>query len=107
MQILLGSSYLKLSAELRSSKKGLINIKNKDEKYFLWCLVSHINAVEIHPERITKEDKKIANYLDYDGVEFPVQEKNFTKIETKNNICINAFGYGNGLTFAIYVSNQI
>ena len=23
--------------ELRSPRKGLINIKNKDEKCFLWC----------------------------------------------------------------------
>ena len=29
-----GSSYVKLPAELRSSKKGLINIKNNDQKYF-------------------------------------------------------------------------
>ena len=32
-----GSSYLRLSVELRSSRKGLINIKNKDQKNFLWC----------------------------------------------------------------------
>ena len=29
-----GSSYVKLPAELRSPKKGLINIKNHDQKYF-------------------------------------------------------------------------
>ena len=48
-----GSSYVKLPAELRSSKKGLINIKNNDQKCFLWCHVRHINPVKIHPERIT------------------------------------------------------
>ena len=55
---------------------------------------------------ITKEDKKPANYLDYDGIEFPVQEKDFSKIETKNNICVNVFGYKNGLIFPIFVSDQ-
>ena len=40
-----------------------------------------------------KEDNKLANYLDYDGIEFPVQEKDFSKIKTKNNICINVRGY--------------
>ena len=49
-----GSSYVKLPAELRSSKKGLINIKNNDQKCFLWCHVRHINPVKIHPERITE-----------------------------------------------------
>ena len=36
---LLGSSYVNLPIELRNSRKGLINIKNKDQKCFLWCHV--------------------------------------------------------------------
>ena len=38
-----GSSDIILPVELRSSRKGLISIKNKDQKYFLWCHVRHIN----------------------------------------------------------------
>ena len=34
-------SYVKLPVELKSPEKGLINIKNKDQKCFLWCLVRH------------------------------------------------------------------
>ena len=101
-----GSSYVKLPAELRSSKKRLINIKNNDQNSFLWCHVRHINPVKIHPERITREDKKLANNLNYDGVRFPVREKDFSKIEKKNNICINVFCYENKLIFSIYVSNE-
>ena len=37
-----GSSYMNLPDELRNLKKGLINIKNKDQKCFLWCNVRHI-----------------------------------------------------------------
>ena len=84
---------------MKSPTKGLINIKNKDQKCFLWCHVRHINPSKEHPERIKKTDKKIAEKLDYDGIEFPVQEKDFNKIEVKNNICINVFGYENGLVF--------
>ena len=91
-----------LPVELKSPRKGLINIKNKDQKCFLWCHVRHINPSKEHPERIKKTDKKIAEKLDYDGIEFPVQEKDFSKIEMKNNICINVFGYENGLVFPIY-----
>ena len=50
--------------------------------------------------------KKIAKKLDYDEIEFPVQEKDFNKIEVKSNIYINVFGYENGLVFPIYVSDQ-
>ena len=35
-----------------------------------------------------------------------MQEKDFNKIEVKNNICINVFGYENELVFPIYVSDQ-
>ena len=94
-------SYVGLPVELKSSKKGLINIKNNDQKCFLWCHVRHINPIKIHPGITTKEDKKLVKNLDNDQIEFPVQEKDFSKIETKNNICINVFGYENGLTFLI------
>ena len=95
-----------LPVNLRSPRKGLISIKNKDQKCFLWCHVRHINSSKEHPERIKKTDKKIAEKLDYDGIEFPVQEKDFNKIEVKNEICINVFGYENGLVFSIHVSDQ-
>ena len=46
------------------------------------------------------------NSLNYDGIEFPVREKDFSKIEKKNNIYINLFCYENKLTFPIYISDQ-
>ena len=56
---LLGSSYIDLPIELRSPRKGLINIKNKDQKCFLWCHVRHINPSKEHPGRIKKMTKKL------------------------------------------------
>ena len=53
-----GSSYMDLPVELRSPRKGLINIKNKDKKCFLWCHVRHINPSKEHPERIKKKMTK-------------------------------------------------
>ena len=35
-----------------------------------------------------------------------MQEKDFSNIEKKNNICINVFCYENKLVFPIYVSDQ-
>ena len=35
-----------------------------------------------------------------------MQEKDFNKIEMKNNICINVFDYENNLVFPIYVSDK-
>ena len=47
-----GSFYMDLPVELRSPRKGLINIKSKDQKCFLWFHVRHINPSKEHPERI-------------------------------------------------------
>ena len=44
--------------------------------------------------------------IGYDGIEFPLREKDFSKIETKNYICVNVFWYENKLTFPIYISDQ-
>ena len=50
-KLLSGNSYIDLPVELRSPRKGIINIKNKDKKCFLWCHVRHINLSKEHPER--------------------------------------------------------
>ena len=97
---------MSLPVELKSPKKGLISIKNKAQKCFLWCHVRHINPLREHPERITKKDKKLVNNLNYDGIEFSVRVKYFTMIAVKNNICINVLGYENKLTFPIFISDQ-
>ena len=103
---LLGSSYIELPTELRSPKKGLINIKNEDQKCFLWCHVRYINPSKEHPGRIKKIDKKIAKKLNFDEIEFPVKEKDFNKIEVKNYISINVSGNENNLIFPIYISDK-
>ena len=53
--------------------------------------VRHINSVKIYPERITKNDDKLVNDLNYNDVGFSVWEKDFSKIEEKNSICINVY----------------
>ena len=61
------------------------------------------NNIEKEFKKLTK---KLAEKLNYDKIEFPVQEKNSSKIEVKNNICIKVFGYENKLVFPIHVSDQ-
>ena len=92
--------------ELISPRKGLINIKNEDQKCFLWSHVRHINPSKDHPGRILKNDKRLASNLNYDGIEFHVKEKDFKKIEVQNSTCINVFRSENELVFPIYVSDK-
>ena len=48
----------------------------------------------------------MVNNLDYEGIKFPVSKRDYCKIELKNNICVNAFCYGNELTYPVYTSDQ-
>ena len=77
-------------------------MKTKDQKCFLWCHIRQINLSKEHarkirkvvkklvkhitnPEEITQEDKELISDRDYDRIELPVQEKDFSKVEVKNN----------------------
>ena len=101
-----GSIYEGLPMELRNPKKGLINIKNKDDECFRWCHIRHLNPQTEHPERIKKEDKKMINELNYDGIDFPVSQKYYNKVEKQNSIRINVFGYENRQPFPIHISKE-
>ena len=101
-----GSSYIELPMELRNPKKGLINIKNKDDECFRWCHIRQLNPQTEHPERIKKADKKMVNELNYDGIDFPLSQKHYNKVEKQNNIRINLFGYEKGQPFSIHISKE-
>ena len=38
---LVGSTFVELPDKLKKSKQGLINIKNNENKCFLWCHIRH------------------------------------------------------------------
>ena len=44
--------------------------------------------------------KKFVEKLNYDVIEFPLQEKGFNKMEVTNNICISVFWCGKWVGFS-------
>ena len=92
---LVGSSYLELPKQLRNSKKGLVNVKNEDDKCFLWCHVRHLRPQEHNPNGVKKEDRIMAAQLNYGGIKFPVEISQVGRMEKQNEISINIFGYEN------------
>ena len=44
-----GSSYIELPTELKNPKKGLINIKNKDDECLRWCHIRHFEPTREEP----------------------------------------------------------
>ena len=81
----------------------MINIKNiGDNECFKWCLVRYSNPPDHHPARITKADKDFAKALD-----LKTYIRDIHKIENKNSIGINIFGYQNKEKYPIYVSKNV
>ena len=101
-----GSSYIEQPTDLRNTKKGLINIKNEDNECFRWCHIRHLNPQEKNLQKIKKEDKKMINELNYDGINFPLSQKHHNKVEKQNSIRINVFGYEDGQLFPINISKE-
>ena len=69
-----------LPVELRSPRKGLINIKNKNQ-CFLWCHARHIDPLKEYPERIKKLTKKLLENLIMMELSFPCNKKILTKLK--------------------------
>ena len=77
-----GSSYIPLPDWI-SNKKAIVNIENKDEKCFLWCVLRYLHPKEIHEEKLT-DLKKYEFSLNTKGISFPIKLKDISKFEKLN-----------------------
>ena len=88
-----GETWIPLPKEL-ANKNAIINIKNKDNKCFLWCVLRALNPKDDHPERVDKELKPKENTLNMEGIVYPVSLKDLNKFEKQNpTISITVLGY--------------
>ena len=88
-----GNTWIPLSKEL-ADKKAIINMKNKDNKCFLWCALRALNPKEHNAERVDKELMEKENTLNMEGIEYPVSLKDINKFEKQNpSISITVLGY--------------
>ena len=92
-KLLRGETWIPLPKEL-AVKTAIINMKNKDNKCFLWCVLRALNPKGDHPERLDKELMGKENTLNMEGIYYPVSLKDLNKFEKQNpNITITVFGY--------------
>ena len=88
-----GNTWIPLPKEL-ADKKAIINMKNKDNKCFMWCVKRALNPTNNHPERVDKELMEKENTLNMEGIEYPVSLKDIDKFEKQNpNISISVLGF--------------
>ena len=77
-----GSTYIPLP-DWTSNKKAIVNIKNKDEKCFLWCILRYLYPRDRDEERLT-DLKKYENSLNTKGISFPMKLRDISKFEKLN-----------------------
>ena len=77
-----GSSYIRLPDWI-SRKKAIINIRNNDDKCFIWCVLRYLNPKPKNDDRFT-DLKKNENTLNTKGIKFPMKVKDITKFEALN-----------------------
>ena len=69
-----------------------------------WYRIRHLNPLKMHPERTTIADENMVNDLENADIKFPVSKKKYSRIEKKNNICINVFRFEDGLVYPVHIS---
>ena len=88
-----GETSIPLPKEL-ADKKAVINMKIKDNKCFLWCVLGALNPSKNNPKRLDKELMGKENTLNMEGIEYPVSLKDLNKFEKQNpSISITVLGY--------------
>src|SRR5271165_1699195 len=93
---LAAKSYIKLPDEI-TNRKATINIQNKDENCFMYCLGRALdqNPEKHHLERVNKHLREVCHELGLDKIKMPVSMKDIPNIEHDFNISINVFGHKN------------
>ena len=77
-----GSSYIPLPDRI-SNKKAIVNIQNKDEKFFVWCILRYLHPRKDNDNRFA-DLKKYEFSLKTKGITFPMNIKDITKFEKLN-----------------------
>ena len=101
-----GSSYIPLPDWI-SNKKAIVNIENKDEKCFLWCILRYLHPKERDEERLTGL-KKYEFSLNTKGITFPMKLKDISKFEKLNPKLpgINVFSDDNMIIYPLRMADR-
>ena len=88
-------SYIDLP-EILKKKQAIINLKNEDNKCFLWSVLRALNPKDTNPQRIDKDLKDIEDTLNMEGISYPVDFRGIDRFESQNpDISISVVGYNN------------
>ena len=86
-------SYIDLPKALKD-KKAIINMKNEDNKCFLWSVLRALNPKDKNAERIDKDLISKEDTLNMEGIKYPVDFRGVDRFESQNlDISVSILGY--------------
>ena len=86
-------SYIELPQALKN-RKAIINMKNQDDKCFLWSVLRALNPKDKNAERIDNDLKSKEDILNMEGIQYPVSLRAINRFEHLNpEISISVLGY--------------
>jgi len=86
-----GSSYIPLP-KIIANKKACINVRNNDDKCFLYSVIAHQHPQTKNAERVTKYEPYVNEYASWKH-EYPMKLSNIPKFEEQFKLSIMVYGY--------------
>ena len=101
-----GSSYIDLPEWIKN-KKAIINIKNRDDKCFIWSILRYLYTKEKDAQYL-KDLRKYEFSFNTKGLTFPLKLKDITKFEKLNPEIpgINVFSNDNMTIYPLRMSDR-
>src|SRR5204862_1089701 len=102
-------SYIPTPKALKS-KRAILNIKNKDNKCFLYCVLSVLFPRNSANESASRVSNYVAheNRLNMSNIKYPVKISDIDRFERQNEISVNVFGYeGKKLIYPLRITKRM
>lgn len=100
-----GASYIDLPKWIKD-KKAIRNIKNRDNRCFMWTILAALHPAERDAERVSKY-RQYENELNFNRINFPIKISDIPKIEKTNNLAVNVYSHQGKSIIPIYNSKQL
>lgn len=99
-----GGSYIATPPRLEHSK-SLVNVKNRDQKCFLYSILAKLYPARHNPSRVSNYIQ-YADKLNMKGIQYPVKLSQIEKFENQNQVSVNVFGYEDREIFPMRITKK-